>query len=85
MTDALRNALARAAREASMRNQSKMVRLPLKDVPEGPGHLAKSSDYIYSNALSWGQKLDELTPAARNAGPISGAMRDRLCAKYGKT
>jgi hypothetical protein len=33
-----------------------------------------------SNELSWGQKLDELTPAARNAGRISAALR----AKYGR-
>jgi hypothetical protein len=44
--DTLRNALARAAREAVFRNTSKTVKLPLKDVPDGPGHLAKPSDYI---------------------------------------
>jgi hypothetical protein len=65
VTDALRNAQARAAREAVFRDTSKKVKLPLKDVPDGTGHLAKPSDYIALYDLSWGQKLDELTPAAR--------------------
>jgi hypothetical protein len=54
-SDALRNAIARAAREAVFRNTARTVRLPLKDVPEGPGHLATlpSIRTIFPGARNW--------------------------------